>query len=294
MRGGRFGGLLRGAALLGACAGPAGRKMPRLEREVRRALVSRAPEAKLRLWLGRMDGREILSIDADLPVPAASTVKILVLLEGYAQAAEGSFRWSDEVALREEDVAGGGGSLRNERPGSTWTYRQLARRMIAESDDAASNILLRRLGVERVNARAEGLGMAVTRIGRAFMDQEARRAGRENWTTAREMGRLVRAIFRKEVLTPEACGEMIECLERTSRGRIAAGVPREVAVGHKGGSLPGYRHDVGWVRLPGQPYVLSVFLDGVIERPGAEEDRGVAAIEEIARAVYGAVGPSEE
>jgi beta-lactamase class A len=145
-----------------------------------------------------------------------------------------------------------------------------------------------------VNERAAKLGLPVTRFEREFMDFDARRLGKENWTTAREMGQLVRAIFRREILTAAACDEMIHLLEHTSRGRIAAGVPKEIPVGHKSGSLVGLRHDVGWVRVPGQPYILSVFLDNVLERPGGEEDRGIEAIEAIGRAVYGAVGPTDE
>ncbi len=285
---------MAGVALLGGCAASGSAGMSRLEREVRRALVAHAPEARLLLWAGRIDGQEVLSIESDRPVPAASTVKILILLEAHAQALDGTFRWADEYAFRDEDRVGGSGSLQNERTGSTWTYLQMARRMIAESDNTASNILLRRLGMSRVNDRAERLGLRVTRFERYFMDEAARRAGRENWTTAREMGELVRSVYRKEALPPEACEAMVKSLECTSRGRIAAGVPRDLAVGHKGGSLPGYRHDVGWVDLPGAPYVLSVFLDGVIERPGSKEDRGVAAIEAISRVVYGALGPTEE
>ncbi len=280
--------------LLG-CAGPSEfERMSRLERDCRLAFASHAPEAKPSLWLSRGDGREILALDADRRVAAASTVKVLLLVEGHAQALEGRFRWTDEAVLRDEDRVGGSGSLQRERAGSTWTYLQLARRMIAESDNTASNLILDRLGMESVNARAERLGMSVTRFHRLFMDEAARREGRENWTTAREMGRLMLAIFRREVLTPEACDEIAAALEHTSRGRIAAGVPRDVPVGHKGGSLPGLRHDVGWVRLSGQPYVLSIFLDGVIERPAGGGDRGLAAIEAVSRTVHAALGPGDE
>jgi beta-lactamase class A len=284
-----------GSALLTAsCVGSELDTRPRLEREVRLAAARQVPEAKVSVWLSRVDGREVLALEADRRVAAASTIKVLILVEAHAQALEGTFRWTEEVALRDEDRAGGSGSLQREKTGSTWSYVSLARRMIAESDNTASNLLLRRLGMEKVNARAVRLGMAVTRFERYFMDGDARRAGRENWTTAREMGELLRAIYRREVLTPAACDEMIATLERTSRGRIAAGVPRDVPVGHKGGSLPGLRHDVGWVRLPGQPYVLSVFLDNVLERPGSDEDRGVSAIEAVAGVVYAAMGPSDQ
>jgi len=283
-----------GFLFLCGCALSDYEKMSRLERQVKHALARHAPEAKLSLWLARADGRELLAIDPDRPLSGASTLKVLLLVEGHAQALDGTFRWTDSVTLLEEDRVGGTGSLQHERPGSSWTYVQLARRMISESDNVASNLLLRRLGMRAVNVRARRLGLEVTRFEREFMDFDARREGKENWTTAREMGTLCRAILRREILTPEACDEMIEALERTGRGRIASGVPKDVAVGHKSGLAPATRHDVGWVRLPGHPYVLAVFLENVLERPDRTDDRGVAAIEAIAQVVYATLGPTDE
>jgi len=282
---------------LAACAEPSAlEKMSRLERRIRLAANRACPGVDVSLWLAQAEGRELLALDADRPIPGASTLKVLILVEGFARELEGGFRWSDSATLTEEDLVGGSGSFQREKVGSTWTYHQYARRMIAESDNVASNILLRRLGMEAVNARGAKLGMRVTRFERAFMDFEARDRGRkENWTTAREMGELLRSIYRREILTPEACDDMIAILERTSRGRIAAGVPKSIPVGHKSGSLAGLRHDVGWVRIPGQPYVLSVFLDKVREMPaGRDEDLGIEAIEAIARVVFEAMGPTDE
>ena len=280
--------------LAAACAGGEERPTSTLEREVRRALARTAPEARASVWLAEADGPELLAMEADRVVPAASTVKLLILAEAHAQSKAGTFSWVEETTLRAEDRVGGAGSLRHERPGSTWTWLQVSRRMIAESDNMASNLLLRRLGAERVNARAAALGLRHTRIEREFMDGDARREGRENRTTAREMGSLARAVFRKEAVGPREDEEMIALLERTSRGRIASGVPREVPVGHKGGTGPALRADVGWVRLPGRPYVLSIFLDGVLERPEGSPDRGVEAIEAVARAVWRTLGPADE
>ena len=288
---------MKWAALLGLLAGCATsnfEKLSRLEREIRLSVSQESPGSQLSLWLAQADGHEILSINADRPIPGASTLKILILAEGHAQAIDGSFRWTDSYTLLDTDVVGGSGSFQREPQGSSWTYLQYARRMISESDNVASNILLRRLGMRNVNARAAKLGLAVTRFERTFMDFDARREGKENWTTAREMGQLARAIFRREILTPEACDEMIRSLEHTMRGRIAAGVPKEIAVGHKSGSLIGLRHDVGWVRVPGHPYILSVFLDNVLERPAGEDDRGIAAIEAVGRIVYDTLGPTDE
>ena len=276
---------------IAACAGPEPKKVPELEREVRKALARTAPEARASVWLAEADGRVLLAMEADRAVPAASTAKLLILAEAHAQAKSGLFSWVEETTLRAEDRVGGAGSLRHERPGSTCTWLQVARRMIAESDNMASNLLLRRLGADRVNARAAAFGMTRTRIEREFMDPEARRL---NLTTAREMGQLARAIFRKEAVGPREDEEMIALLERTARGRIASGVPRDVPVGHKGGTAAGLRADVGWVRLPGRPYVLSIYLDGVLERPEGSPDRGIEAIEAVSRAVYRSLGPADE
>jgi beta-lactamase class A len=286
----------RAALLLGllGCVPSSFERMSHLERDVRLATNRESPGVQLSLWLAQADGREILALDADRPVAGASTLKILLLVEAHAQAIDGTFRWTDEHTMLASEVVGGTGSFQNERIGSSWTYLQYARRMISESDNTASNILLRRLGMRNVNARAEKLGLAVTRFEREFMDFDAQREGKENWTTAHEMGQLMRAIFRRELLTREACDDMIALLERTSRGRIAAGVPKEIAVGHKSGYFPGLRHDVGWVRVPGHPYILSVFLENVRENRPDGEDGGIAAIEAASRIVFDTVGPTDE
>ena len=122
--------------LLTSCSAPPGPAGSDLEREVRRALARYAPEAKPSIWLAEVDGPELLTIDSDRVVPAASTIKVLILVEAHAQAKSGLFNWVEETTLREEDRVGGSGTLRFEKTGSTWTWLQLARRMIAESDPA--------------------------------------------------------------------------------------------------------------------------------------------------------------
>ena len=51
-------------------------------------------------------------------------------------------------------------------------------------------MLLDLVSLEAVNATMQGLGLTKTRLERRFMDFAARKAGRDNWTTAGEMARL--------------------------------------------------------------------------------------------------------
>jgi beta-lactamase class A len=110
--------LVPALALLAGCAEPSAfENMSRLEREVRFAALRAAPGAQLSLWLARADGRELLAVDADRPIPAASTLKVLILVEAHAQAIDGSFRWADEHTLLPEEIVGGTGSFQHERVG---------------------------------------------------------------------------------------------------------------------------------------------------------------------------------
>ena len=276
--------------VLGACVGPPPLLLqPGLRGDVRATLGAIAPEARLSLWVADVDGREILAIEADRRLPAASIVKVLILVEAHARALRGDFHWDARHVLEETEQVAGSGSLQRSRPGTEWSHRQLARKMMVESDNTASNILLRRLGMARVNERAASLGMRVTRIERRFMDLEARDRGRDNWATAREMGRLMLSIYRGEILTPDTCGEMAGLMEQAHHGGISAGVPEGIRVGHKGGWLPGLRHDVGWVRAHERPYVVAILLEGAIER--REGDRGQRAIEAISGLIYRSLQP---
>jgi beta-lactamase class A len=65
--------------------------------------------------------------------------------------------------------------------------------MIALSDNLCTNLVIRRIGIERLNADFRGpLGLCDTEIQRKLMDHEARAAGRENWVSARDCIQLYR------------------------------------------------------------------------------------------------------
>src|SRR5438046_1994556 len=103
--------------LLSGCAPSVFEKMPQLERNLRLAAGRESPGARLSLWLSQADGRELLAIDADRPVPAASVLKVLLLVEAHAQAIDGRFRWTDNYTLLSTDLVGGTGSFQREPVG---------------------------------------------------------------------------------------------------------------------------------------------------------------------------------
>jgi len=118
--------------------------------------------------------------------------------------------------------------------------------MIALSDNLCANLVIRRIGSERLNAIFRGpLGLQDTEIQRKLMDYEARATGRENWVSARDCVQLFR--LRDELTVAERAWIEPMLLACTDSALLMRNVPRDtVEFYHKTGSMEGILHDWGY------------------------------------------------
>ena len=91
---------------------------------------------------------------ADRPVVPASVFKVLVALEFYARAAEGEIDPAKQIDLRPAIVTPGPVGLSNFQDAARLSLRDLARMMLTLSDNAATDLLIARVGLDAINARA--------------------------------------------------------------------------------------------------------------------------------------------
>ncbi|WP_336208764.1 serine hydrolase [Nonomuraea sp. LPB2021202275-12-8] len=104
-----------------------------------------------------------LTVNEDAVLPLASVGKVLLLAE-VARAVESGLMQEDErLEVLDEDYCGGSGLLTG-LAARAWTVGDLALLTAAVSDNTATNALLRRVGVDRVNATASALGLSRTRL----------------------------------------------------------------------------------------------------------------------------------
>ncbi len=202
----------------------------RLEEQVAAPL---ALEARLTEALAGSDGRVCLfakNLDtgaafgrgADDRVRTASTIKLPILIEAFAQVAEGRLGWEEPLVLTQEGKVGGAGILGEFAPGLTLTLRDAVHLMIAVSDNTATNLVLDRVTAEAVNARMDALGFPATRALRKIGGGGASRAGEDpanklfglGVSTPREMVGLLEKLERGELVSPEASRDMLEILKR--------------------------------------------------------------------------------
>jgi beta-lactamase class A len=211
---------------------------------------------------------------------AASTVKIPIMAEFYRQVDAGLLWLDDRYRLRDEDRTPGSGVLQYLQTGTELTLEDVCTLMIAISDNTATNVLLDRVGMERVTATMAELGMTDSTLGRRMLGRLPEAHEGENWATARDYATALAAITAGTAASAESCARMVMMLERqTASRRVTRHVPAGVRWGSKTGSLPGVVNDVGFVLSPRGTLVIAVFSDGL----PSEED-GERAIAEIARA----------
>lgn len=209
--------------------------------------------------------------------PAASLVKVPILLELFRRFQEGEEDPGTRVLLRARDQVRGAGILFELHPGLRLTLRDLARLMIVVSDNTASNLLLDRLGFTAVNRLLEQLGARNTVLRRKFMHPPGP-AG-DNLTSASDCVRILRALWEGEVLQGPWKEEALEILSRQQyREKIPARLPYSAQVFNKTGELDGVRHDMGIVKDRGKTWILAV-----LTREGKEPWEVDGRIARIAR-----------
>jgi beta-lactamase class A len=216
--------------------------------------------------------------------PTASSIKLAILYELYRQAEEGRIDLA-EVTRPPLPRVRGGGVLQELEGAVSLTWRDVAVLMIGWSDNEATNVLVRRLGLEAVNRRLDSVGLSRTRLRRLMMDLEAARRGDENVSTPREMARLAEIVARGQGLAPDRARDLlaVATVPDAASSRFRRGLPEGTRAVSKPGELEGVRCEAAWVDVPGRPYSAAVMTTYL-----AREGDGEAAIAEISAAAYSA------
>jgi len=186
----------------------------------------------------------------------ASVIKVAVLVEAYIQASEGRFNFSDTLELKKSHKVPGAGPMYGQLAGKRFTIQHLAECMIHYSDNTATKMLIDFLGKENINRSMKKLGLKNTVIG----NSDLLHAQGLNVSTSRDINLLLTKISRGQVVSSEACSQMVMLLSNQKyRWGIPKSVPKNIIVANKTGTLNGIKHDVGIVFDQNTPYAVSIF-----------------------------------
>lgn len=224
-------------------------------------------------------GGEIGRLDRQA-FPTASTIKLAILYELFRQAGEGKIALDTPAPLDRSRVVGGDGILKSLATPSL-SLRDHAVLMMAVSDNTATNIVIDAVGLAAVTARMQALGAGGILLRRRMMDGAAAARGDENVAPPRDIVRLLRALHAGDGLRPDAHEQLLAVWESGTAGWIRRGVPADVPVLNKLGTLEGVRVDAAIVRAGHRPYAIAVMTTYL-----KDEGEGERAITDVSRAFY--------
>lgn len=196
-------------------------------------------------------------INANAVMPAASTIKIPIMVEVFRQMEAGKFDLNRRVHLEARDRDWGSGDICNAAVGTGFPVSVLLTKMITVSDNTAANMLIRLVGRQNINDEMSDLGLHHTRLADYIRTTEwsVRQTLR---TTPADMVRLLSDMARHQLVDQWASREMITILEHQQINTLLpVPLPDNVLIAHKTGSFDDTLDDVGIV-YGEEPYVIAV------------------------------------
>lgn len=222
--------------------------------------------------------------------PAASLIKLPVYFEYLDRVRQGGLDPAAVITIPQRSRVGGCGILKDAPPGASYTLERIATLMLTVSDNTAANILIDILGRARINAAARSLGMQDTVLQRHMMDFDSLAAGKDNFTTPRDVHAFLGELLHPRVMAPEIGRQIISVLRRQELNtKLPARLPPSAAVAHKTGEMDGVEHDAGLVFSAG-----NVCRVTVLTRDLSRNDDGVSLCRNIGRLVFDAISVPPE
>lgn len=239
-----------------------------LENEIKE-LASKYPTLKPSVYVWDYVSGKYADINANDVFSTASIIKVPVLIQVFKAIEAGALNLNDKIAMTDYYKSEGSGSLQFRGVNAVYTVDQLARVMITESDNSATNMLLDATGgMNAMNQSLRQWGMKETRINDWLPDLVG-----DNVTTSREMATLLYNLDNPNFLSLASRERMVDYMGHVHNNRlIQAGLPSDAVFIHKTGDIGKMLGDAGIVYTPnGKRYIVVMLVNRPYNSPQGKE-----------------------
>ena len=212
---------------------------------------------------------EYSELGIDRVLPAASTIKLPILIALFQDVDTQKVRLEEKLTIDKKSIADGSGDLQDQKPGTKVSILVAATKMIAISDNTATNLIIARLGGKAaLNQRFRNWGLNVTAINRPLPDLEGK-----NVTTVGELARSIVAVDRGKIVSDASRSQILSMMSNTSRNTmLPQGLGAGAKIAHKTGDIGSTIADVGLIELPtGKKYIAAAIVNRPYNDPAGPE-----------------------
>lgn len=119
------------------------------------SLIEKSFNGDLAVYIKNLDDGFSLSYNAENDRYFASTTKIPIAIAILQRVQQGELSLSDELILCESDYVDGNGDILWQQPGSVFTVGTLLEKMIQDSDNCSTDMLVRLIGQNELNKQVQ-------------------------------------------------------------------------------------------------------------------------------------------
>ncbi len=118
-----------------------------------------------------LDNQVYAEINSDIELPAASSIKVPILIVLLTMLDKREVFWNEKLILTEDTIGSGSGWMAYQEIGKKFPLFEVASEMIRVSDNTATNLLIKRLGgIKVVNQKFKEIGLKNTKINNFLPD----------------------------------------------------------------------------------------------------------------------------
>ena len=257
---------------------PLNSPMKALEPQIK-ALMNRYSFLTTGMFFLDLDTGNYLDIGGDRVFPAASTIKLPILIAFFQDLDAGKVRLDEKLTMRGDLVTNGSGEMQYERVGKKYTALETITKMVTISDNTATNMIIDRLGgAAKLNQRFRSWGLKDTVIRRLLADLRG-----TNTTSSQDMARVLALLVNNKLVSESSKEQALDILRHTTiHTLLPAGLGKGAVIANKTGDIGFLIGDAGFVTMPnGKRYLAAIF----VKRP-YKDSRGRDFIRQVSQLVY--------
>ena len=245
-----------------------GQELTGLENQIKNILPT-YPSIHPSVFVWDYDTGNYADINGSELFSAASIIKIPVLLQLFKSIENKQVSLYDEMILTDYYRASGSGNLQFKAENSRYSLDTLARIMITDSDNSATNMIMSKIGsMTDVNQGIRDWGLKQTHVKTWLPDLEG-----TNHTTARDLARMLYNIENPKFLTSESREKIFDYMGHVKNTRlIQAGLGSGAFFLHKTGDIGKMLGDAGIVYAPnGKKYIVVILANRPYNSPAGKD-----------------------
>lgn len=218
---------------------------------------------------------DIYNYNSDVKVVAASLIKVPIMLAILDEVKNKNIHLNDNIFVTNEDILEDTEVFANGE--KNYSIYELLNWMIIVSDNTAANILIKKIGIKKINEYIKNtLKLKSTELQRYMLDKNAINNGINNYTSQKDMFNVFELLFSKKILNKELCDLAIEILyNQQINNQIMRYIYKPVKYAHKTGSLDYLNHDVGVMNINEKLFYIGVSVYNSNKKEGNKELVGI-------------------